>query len=95
MNIDQLTFALSLQSERNSARRFLESLVVDVDAQLVDGLAQIVSEPTTVEDTKRFASLLVDLGAEPFIGPLIEAISRASLHESTWLADYMYPSADC
>jgi len=90
MNIDQLTLALSLPSERNSALRFLQSLVVDVDAQLVGGLAQIISEPTTVEDTNHFASLLVGLRAEPFIAPLIEAISGAMLHESTWLGDYMY-----
>jgi hypothetical protein len=90
MNLDQLTKALSLQSERNSALRFLESLVVDVDDQLVTCLVQIIGEPTSVEDTNRFASLLVDLGAEPFIAPLIEAISGATRGESTWLADYMY-----
>jgi hypothetical protein len=90
MNLDQLTMALSLQSERNSALRFLESLVVDVDERLVGCLAEIIRQPTSVEDTNRFASLLVDLGAEPFIAPLIESISRATLHESTWLADYVY-----
>jgi HEAT repeat protein len=90
MNIEQLTMALSLQSERNNALRFLESLVVDVDERLVDCLVKIISEPTSVDDTNRFASLLVDLGAEPFIAPLIESISRATVHESRWLADYMY-----
>lgn len=89
MNIDQLTTALFAQSERNNALQFLESLVVDVDERLVGCLVTIIEDPTSVEDTNRFASLLADLGAEPFIAPLIRAISRGA-PPSRWLADYMY-----
>jgi hypothetical protein len=89
MDLKELLTALSEPSSRNSALRFLERVVVDTDEDLVQQLAAIVAQPTSIEDTNRFASLLVDLGAEAFISPLINAISRANAHPA-WLADYMY-----
>jgi len=90
MNLEHLLEALSLQSERNGALRFLESVVVDTDERLVGLLAGMISEPASIEDTHSFALLIADLGAESFITPLIESISGATPARSVWLADYMY-----
>src|ERR1044071_8064446 len=90
MDLEDLLKPLSVQTERNSALRFLEGIVVNTDERLVRMLSDIISEPTSIEDTNRFASLLADLGAESFIAPLIESISSATPNNSSWLADYMY-----
>jgi hypothetical protein len=89
MDLNELLSALSEPSRRNGALRFLESIVVDTNEDLLQQLSATIAEPTVIEDTNRFASLLVDLGAEAFIPPLIKAISCANAH-TAWLSDYMY-----
>ena len=89
MDLNDLLTALSEPAKQNSALRLLESVVVDPDERLVQRLSTIVAQPTSIEDTNRFASLLADLGTESFIAPLINAISLAQ-PGSPWLADYMY-----
>ena len=99
MHIDQVLAGLVSEAERNDTLGFLESLVVDRDERLVACLARIIKEPSSIESTSRLANLLVALGSEAFIPPLIEVISKGSPGTSPWLADYMYALgsllADC
>jgi len=78
MNVDDLVAGLDSVSERNDTLSFLESLVVDIDGKLVRSIIDVIKEPSSVENTNRFASLLKSLGSEAFIPPLIEVISTGS-----------------
>lgn len=90
MNVDDVVAGLDSVSERNHTLSFLESLVVDIDGRLVRSIIDVIRDPSSVDNTNRFASLLKSLGSEAFIPPLIEVISTGSPETSRWLADYMY-----
>lgn len=90
MKIEQLLDNLDSDVDRNLTLEFIEQIVVDTDPRLYKKLAEIVRSPSLINNTNRFASLLVDLPSEEYISPLIDAISRAIPGESLWLADYMY-----
>ena len=90
MDIKTLVNFLGRKSERNEALGFLESIVVNTDQRLTDKLAQLINEPTAIENTNRFASLLVDLPSREYILPLTEVILNSAPGESPWLSDYMY-----
>jgi HEAT repeat protein len=90
MNIAQLVASLDSDFERNDILRLLKSVLVDKDEALVRSLSGIVSDPSSVEDTNGFASILEVLGSKAFIPPLIDAVSKGSPETGRWLADYMY-----
>ena len=77
-------------SDINATLRSLAELKSIPDECFVGPLAEIINEPTSIDDTNSFASLLVKMGSELFISPLINSISKAIPGESSWLADYMY-----
>ena len=90
MNIAQLAASLESEIERNEILRLFKSVLVDKDEALVRSLSGIISEPSLVEDTNGFASILEVLGSKAFIAPLIDAISKDSTGTESWVADYMY-----
>lgn len=90
MDVDTLVSSLGLMSEKNDALRLLESIVVDKDRRLTQQLAQVIREPAAIDDTNRFASLLVDLPSGEYIEPLTEAIASSAPGVSSWLSDYLY-----
>ena len=90
MDINMLVNSLGHKTERNDVLRFLESIVVNPDQQLTDTLALLINEPTSIENTNRFASLLVELPSIEYISPLTEVILNATPEDSPWLTDYMY-----
>jgi HEAT repeat protein len=90
MNIAQLVAGLESDSERNDTLRLLKNVLVDKDDALIRSLTGIIGDPSSIEDTNGFASILEVLGSKAFIPPLIDAISNGSPLTTTWLADYMY-----
>jgi hypothetical protein len=90
MNIAQLAASLDSDSERNDILRLLKSALVDKDESLVRSLTGIICDPSSIEDTNGFASILEVIGSKAFIPPLIAAISKGSPGTERWLADYMY-----
>jgi len=67
----------------------LYDLLVDnfdtVEAELKD----LIANPDRIEDTNKFASLLVNLQRSAFIDPLLLQISLSD-KEDTWLRDFLY-----
>lgn len=90
MEINQPAAGSSKYPRRNNVLRLLAKRKGALDERLVAPLAEIISDPMSIENTNSFASLLAKMDAEPFIAPLIDMISRAVPGESSWLADYMY-----
>jgi HEAT repeat protein len=90
MNVGQLIAGLDSEIERNTSLDFLASLVVDTDDGLLECLAGIIKQPSSIENSNRFARLLEALGSDALIPALIEVISKGSPETSPWLADYMY-----
>lgn len=88
MNIADLLKQLESEPERNQALSVLEQLLLD--GRLVETLAKIISDPSSIENTNRFASLLAALPSDAYIPELIRIISDATPGQSHWLADYMY-----
>ena len=90
MNIDRLIEDLGSNYAKNSALEFLEKIVVDVDSKLISKLAENINFPSSIENTNRFVSLLVELPSDEYISPLVDMISKAKIGESNWLSDYLY-----
>lgn len=90
MNIESLLSTLHSATARNDALKFLSQIMVETDPRLVQELARVIDDPDSIGDTNRFASILERFSKDDFIPPLIEAISRAEVGTSPWLADYMY-----
>ncbi len=90
MNLENLLNDLSTSSEQNSTLNLLESIIVDNDQRIIDNLTKIINDPSSIENTNRFASLLEYFSAEEFISPLVNNIRIAQVGNSRWLADYMY-----
>lgn len=90
MNIDQMITDLKSKSGRNETLRLLGQIVVDTDPCIIENLTAIIRTPETIEDTNRFASLLVSLSHPDFIPPLVDSISQSDPNATPWLADFMY-----
>jgi hypothetical protein len=94
MNIDQLIEELSNENKRNSSLELLAKIVVDNDLTLIRKFVEIISHPSKIENTNRFASILVEMPSEEYIAPLVDMILQAEIGVSTWLADYLYVLGD-
>jgi hypothetical protein len=90
MDISTLAKNIRNTESRNLSIELLEAIVVDQDQLLVDSLCSVIMEPSSINNTNRFASLLVDYSSEKYLKNLVETISGADLNNSPWLADYMY-----
>lgn len=90
MDIVHFVQCLTNIESRNNALEFIESIVLDHDERIVDALNVILTSPSTIHDTNRFASLLVEYCSEKYIETLVKMIFNAKLDNSPWLADYMY-----
>jgi HEAT repeat protein len=94
MNIDQLIEDLSSDNQRNSSLELLAKIVIDNDLTLIRKLGEIIRNPSMIENTNRFASILVKMPSEEYIAPLVDMILQAQIGVSTWLADYLYALGD-
>lgn len=90
MDIGQLLEHLNSESLRNNALHFLENIIVDTDTRITDAISHAIDEPSSIENTNRFASLLTVLPSDDYIPRLIARISSATPDQTPWLADYMY-----
>src|SRR5688500_16127400 len=85
-----------LINERNSSTTVNETLdtiydiVVEKDIRFINRLVDLILNPTLIEDTNRFAFILVDLRCIECIIPLTKIIKTADVTQSSWLADFMY-----
>lgn len=91
-NMDISNFITCLRDieSRNNSLEFMESIVLDHDERIVDALNTILASPSTINNTNRFASLLVEYCSDKYIETLVKIISNSKLGNSPWLADYMY-----
>lgn len=62
----------------------------DLDALVLAQLSSIIREPKCVADIHQFASLLVEIGAEEFIPPLVEMIHGDPERKAQYTLSYMY-----
>ena len=75
MEINQPAAGSSKYPRRNNVLRLLAKRKGALDERLVAPLAEIISDPMSIENTNSFASLLAKMDAEPFIAPLIDIIT--------------------
>ena len=59
MELDLLISHLRSPSERNKALGFLTDVIVDPRPELVEMLVELIRQPDSIQDTNRFASLLI------------------------------------
>jgi HEAT repeat protein len=78
------------QEYRASALGYVGLKSETPDQELLAALLAIIHHPERINDTNEFASLLVDIGDERFIQPLIDKIASGVPGGDSWLADYMY-----
>jgi len=67
----------------------LYDLLVDNLPELTTELKSLILNPDKINNTNKFASLLVELKNPDFINPLLEKISL-SVKGDTWLSDFLY-----
>jgi hypothetical protein len=68
----------------------LFSVLVEPDKILIETFINLIRDPDTIEDTNRFASILVALQCNEFINPIVEIIYSRTHQIPTWLSDYLY-----
>lgn len=90
LNLEDLFEGLSETRDCNEGLSVLYDLYVDRVGELVAHVGKLIDSPESINDTNRFASLLVELGREEFLAPLMAVIGRGVPGESKWLADFMY-----
>jgi hypothetical protein len=67
----------------------LYDLLVDNYSTLEAELKELIANPSRIENTNKFASLLSDLKNSTFIEPLLLKISLSEKNDP-WLADFLY-----
>jgi hypothetical protein len=73
----------------NHKLNILYDLLVDNFSILKTELIDLISQPSKIDNTNKFASLLSELKNPHFIGPLLLQISSADRNVA-WLTDYLY-----
>lgn len=81
---------LNSSDNANETLGILYAIIVDRNTSFIKKIVELISTPSAIENTNKFASLLVDLNFEEFIYPLAETIQTATYNQTTWLADYLY-----
>jgi len=67
----------------------LYELLIDNSDVFIAELKELILDPTKINNTNKFASLLVELKNHIFINPLLEKIASADKGD-VWLTDFLY-----
>ena len=73
----------------NQKLNFLYDALVDNKSALIIELTPLILEPSQIENTNKFASLLTELKSTDLINPLFKTISLSKKGDP-WLADFLY-----
>jgi len=76
-------------TDTNHKLNILYDLLVDNFAILKTELIDLIAQPSKIDNTNKFASLLSELKNPDFIAPLLLQISLAERNVA-WLTDYLY-----